>query len=106
MSKHEEIVNRIVNLANAKFPESEVYLYGSQARGDANSLSDWDILILLSAEIVPFEYEIKLMDDIYELELETGKVLSPLIYSKSDWIGTRSITPLYNNILHEGIKIK
>ena len=46
------------------------------------------------------------MDDIYDLELETGEIISPLIYSKSDWNEIHSITPLYENIQKEGIRIK
>lgn len=46
------------------------------------------------------------MDDFYELELETGEIFSPLIYSKNDWNLRHKITPLYENIEKEGIKIK
>jgi len=31
---------------------------------------------------VPFDFETKFMDEFYELELETGEIFSPLIYSK------------------------
>jgi len=46
------------------------------------------------------------MDDFYDLELETGAIISPLIYSKSDWNDKHSMTPLYENIQNEGIRIK
>lgn len=46
------------------------------------------------------------MDEFYELELETGEIISPLIYSKTDWDRNHSFTPLYENIQKEGIKIK
>ncbi len=46
------------------------------------------------------------MDDFYELELETGEIFTPLIYSKNDWNHKHRITPLYENIEKEGIKIK
>jgi len=41
-----------------------------------------------------------------KLELETGEIISPLIYSKSDWILNHSITPLFENIQREGVRIK
>ena len=106
MRKRDNIINKILRIADAKYPDSEVYLYGSQARGDAKSLSDWDLLILLNSKNVSFDIETKLMDEFYELELETGNIISPLIYSKSDWDINHSITPLYENIQKEGIKIK
>jgi hypothetical protein len=46
------------------------------------------------------------MDEFYDLELETGEIFSPLIYSKNDWNSNYSITPLYENIQKEGVKLK
>lgn len=106
MTKREKIIDRIINTANKKYPDSEIYLYGSRARGDSKKLSDWDILILLNREQISIDTETKLMDDFYELELETGEIFSPLIYSKNDWNLRHKITPLYENIEKEGIKIK
>lgn len=106
MSKQDKIINKIIGIANAKYPESEIYLYGSHARGDAGSFSDWDLLILLNLTNISFDLETKLMDEFYELELETGEIISPLIYSKADWNSKHSFTPLYENIQKEGIKIK
>ena len=106
MSKRDKIINMIIRMANVKYPDSEIYLYGSQARGESKSLSDWDLLILLNLKEVSFDLETKLMDEFYELELETGEIISPLIYSKTDWVKNHLFTPLYENIKNEGIKIK
>jgi len=106
MRKYDRIISGIVRMANSKYPDSEIYLYGSQARGDSKKYSDWDLLILLNLNNISFDIETKLMDDLYDLELETGEILSPLIYSKSDWNERHSITPLYENIQKEGIRIK
>jgi predicted nucleotidyltransferase len=91
---------------NNTAPDSEIYLYGSQARGNAKKLSDWDLLILMSKQNISFDFETKFMDEFYEIELETGEIISPLIYSKSDWNENHSITPLFENIHKEGIRIK
>jgi predicted nucleotidyltransferase len=106
MSKRDDMINKIIGIANKDYPDAEIFLYGSQARGDAKNLSDWDLLILLNSRIVPFELETKLMDEFYELELDTGEIISPLIYSKSDWINKYLLTPFYENIQKEGIRIK
>ncbi len=87
-------------------PDSEVYLYGSQARVNATKTSDSDLLILLNSANVSFDFETKFMDEFYELELETGEIFSPLIYSKNDWNSNYTITPLYENIQKEGIRLK
>jgi hypothetical protein len=46
------------------------------------------------------------MDEFYDLEVETGEVISPLIYTKTDWNENHSITPIFKNIQKEGIRIK
>jgi predicted nucleotidyltransferase len=106
VSRKEQILQMIIRVVNKTAPDSEVYLYGSQAKGNARKLSDWDLLILLNVPNVPFDFETKFMDEFYELELETGEIFSPLIYSKNDWNSNYSITPLYENIQKEGVKLK
>ncbi len=106
MTKKSKILNKIVSVINTTAPDSEVYLYGSRARGDNEEDSDWDLLILLNLNIVPFDYETKIMDIIYDIELETGEVFSPLVYSKNEWINRYTITPLFENIKKEGIRLK
>ncbi|KOH42762.1 DNA polymerase III subunit beta [Sunxiuqinia dokdonensis] len=96
----------IKKVVDKNAPDSEVYLYGSQARGNARKLSDWDLLILLNSANVSFDFETKFMDEFYELELKTGEIFSPLIYSKDDWNSNYSITSLYENIQREGIRLK
>ena len=105
MSKREEILKKIIRIANEKYPDSEVYLYGSRARKDFSNISDWDLLILLNSNI-SFDIETKILDEFYELELETGEIISPLVYSKSEWINNYQVTPLYENIQKDGIKLK
>lgn len=106
MSKKEQIIKMIIKVVNENAPEAEVYLYGSRARGTAKKLSDWDLLILLNNTNISFDFETKFLDEFYELELETGEIISPLIYSKQDWNNKHSVTPLYQNIKREGIKLK
>ena len=106
MRKSNKIINEIIRMANLKYPDSEIYLYGSQARGDSKKFSDWDLLILFNRQNIPFDLETKVMDDFYDVELETGAIISPLIYSKSDWNNKHSMTPLFENIKKEGIRIK
>jgi uncharacterized protein len=46
------------------------------------------------------------MDNLFEIEVETGEITSPLIYTKKDWNCNLSVTPLFENIQNEGIIIK
>ncbi|MGV8091812.1 MAG: nucleotidyltransferase domain-containing protein [Mangrovibacterium sp.] len=106
MDRKEQILEQIIRVVNKTAPDSEVYLYGSRAKGNAKKLSDWDLLILLNNSNISFDYETKFMDEFYEIELETGEIISPLIYSKKDWNSNYSITPLYENIKKEGVRLK
>lgn len=106
MSKKEQILRMIIKVVDKNAPDSEVYLYGSQARGNAKKLSDRDLLILLNTPDITFEFETSFMDEFYDLELETGEIISPLIYSKTEWNSNHSVTPLFENIKKEGIRLK
>jgi len=106
MSKKELIISKIIKVVDKNAPDAEVYLYGSQAKGNSKKLSDWDLLILLNSPNISFDLETQFMDEFYDLELETGEIISPLIYSKSDWNDKYSITPLFENIKNEGVKLK
>ncbi len=106
MSKREQIFQLIKKVVDKNAPDSEVYLYGSQARGNAKKFSDWDLLILLNTPNVSFDFETNFMDEFYELELKTGEIFSPLIYSKNDWNSNYTFTPFYENIQKEGIRLK
>lgn len=106
MLKPDQLLKKVLKVVDKNAPDSEVYLYGSRARGDEKKLSDWDLLILLNKQNISFDFETKLMDALYELELETGESISPLIYTRHDWNGNRSGTPLFENIQKDGVRVK
>ena len=85
-------------------PTAEVILYGSRARGDEHKNSDWDILILTGYQSTP-ETERKFRNKLYDLELETGESFSVFAYSKHDWQSIQKITPFYQNVSREGIRL-
>lgn len=84
-------------------PNATVILYGSQARGDYKHGSDLDILILLDKDTITREDEKMLKYPLYDIEFETGKIISPLVLTKTDWESRHKITPFYENVSREGI---
>ncbi len=100
------ILDSITSFASEKFPSSELFLFGSRARKTPKTNSDWDILLLLDEDTIDLETEKSIMDDFYELELKTGAAISPLIYTKKVWNKTRSLTPLFQEIKKEAIRLK
>lgn len=99
-------IQKIKTVAHRWMPQAEVFLFGSRARGTAKPTSDWDLLILLNTNTVSFDTETQLMDIFYDLELETGEVISPLIYTKEQWSQKRVNTPLFHTIEKEGVRLQ
>ena len=89
---------------NAIDPKAEVILYGSRARGDERHDSDWDILVLTDYS-VDLITERKFRNKLYDLELETGEPLSIFVYSKNDWQTKQRITPFYESVTQEGVRL-
>ncbi len=103
-TKTEYISKLIRNSISSIDTKAEVILYGSRARGDERTDSDWDILILTDYSI-NLQIEKKFRDKLYDLELETGEPFSVFAFSKSDWQTKQRITPFYQNVIQEGILI-
>lgn len=61
------------------------YLYGSRARGDAHSDSDWDILILVNEPAARLELYDTLAYPLTELGWRYGVAIVPVIYSIDEW---------------------
>lgn len=99
------IRERITKTINDKDPNAEAYLFGSRARGDFRDDSDWDILILIDDTKVTNNIEDRFRDDLYELELETGQIISTFIYTKEFWRQNLIYSPLYKNVSREGIRL-
>ena len=97
-SKTKHISKLIRNYVSSIDPNAEIILYGSRARGDERTDSDWDILILTDNSI-NLQIERKFRDKLYDLELETGEPFSVFAYSKNDWKTRQRITPFYQKVI-------
>ena len=103
--EQEELKNLIAASIYQKDPNAEAYLFGSRARGDNRTDSDWDILILVDQDKLTNELEYKFRDELYDLELEFGQNISILIYPKKFWEEKLLFSPLHYNVSKEGIHI-
>lgn len=86
-------------------PAAEVWLYGSRSRGDAREDSDWDILVLSPRDTLSAKEEGVFIDHMTDLMIETGQVVHLFAYGKNDWHGRHSITPFYQNISREAVRL-
>jgi uncharacterized protein len=101
-SSTRNILTRIKKIVRSRDPKAKIYLYGSRARGTASNDSDWDLLILLNKDTVPPELEKEITFPLYDLEFDTGEVISPTIYSEKEWNAKYRVTPFYKNVMREG----
>ena len=93
-------IKQVVSEADAS---AQVILFGSRARGNAASDSDWDILILLNHAEISVKEEQMFRHKLYDLELKIGSPISTFVYSLQDWGGKLLHTPLHQNIQREGV---
>ena len=83
-------------------PSARVIVYGSRARGDAREESDYDLLVLVDGEAT-LDREERVRDQLYELELETGAVLTVVMETASRWRSKLyQAMPFVRNVEREG----
>lgn len=97
------ILSQIKRIVKDKEPTAKIYLYGSRSRGTAKDDSDWDLLILLNKETISAEVEREITYPLYDLEFDTGEVISPMLYTEKEWNSKYKVTPFYQNVMKEGI---
>ena len=105
MMKEREILKKIKKTVRSKAPNAKVILYGSRARGDNRSDSDIDILILLDSKKLTREDEKRVKYPLYDIEFDTGMIISALVLTKSDWESKHKISPFYDNVSREGVEL-
>ena len=79
-------------------------LFGSQARGDANKDSDWDLLILLDkSKLTPADYD-AYSYPFWELGWSIDAMIHPTLYTLKDW--ERRTNPIFKaNVQRDGIEL-
>lgn len=84
-------------------PSAEIILFGSRARESYHSGSDWDFLILVDGEVDSARVD-RIRHQIFEIELETGELLSSIVKNRNDWNSPRlRMIPLHDSIEQDGI---
>lgn len=99
----ETIIKMLTETARNVVPTgSKVVLFGSQARGDANEESDWDILVLLDSQRVLLSDYDNIAYPIRAAGWDVDAIVNPILYTKTDW-QNNSNTLFYKNVTKDGI---
>ncbi|MDY7035387.1 MAG: nucleotidyltransferase domain-containing protein [Thermodesulfobacteriota bacterium] len=101
----ESLLKQVEQQIHFIFPDAEVILYGSRARGDAGPASDWDFLILVDQ---PLDRDriVELKNRLYDLELETDTVLTSIVRTRDEWSSPRySVLPFKRTVEQEGVSL-
>ena len=105
MKSKEKLLNEIKRRVQQIAPNAEVYLYGSRARGEESVHSDWDVLILVEQDTIDYAFEKQITYPLYDLEFETGEIISPMVYNKQEWNTRYKKTPFYQQVTPELITL-
>ncbi len=77
-----------------------LWLYGSQARGDASPSSDIDLVLLLNGMDRPGREIDRISDILADLNLKYGALVSILPFEESQL--TQAKGPFWRNVIREG----
>jgi len=103
--KEKNTLQEIKEAVHRITPDAEVVFFGSRARGEVASESDWDILIL--ADNVTYELKDEISGTLYDIELEREIIINPLILDRWEWTsGLFSHHPIHRNVEREGVLIR
>ena len=102
MNKREKILAMVKTTVSSIDPNADLILYGSYARGDYNENSDIDLLVLINKETVTRADQKRIKYPLYDIEFETGTIISPMVFSKKERETKHRKTPFYESITKEG----
>lgn len=96
------ILNTFKTLLQKKVAVRKIAVFGSRARGDADPLSDMDVLVVVDG--LNDDIRGYISDCAWEAGFESGVVVTPVVFSTDEWeSGLESESLLAEAIRLEGV---
>ena len=103
--EHKEIIAKVKRIVFRYDANAVIKLFGSRARGDYETESDYDFLILTEWEDIE-NLKKKLRNDILEeIEWVTYENIQTIVKNKKVWENDYLVTGIYQSIKEDGIVV-
>ena len=99
-----KIIDVFKSLLNKKFRSTDLILFGSRARGNADPDSDLDVLVIVD-DLSP-ELEDYISESAWEAGFKHGIILMPVVFTRNEWEnGPERYSLLADAIKSEGVNL-
>jgi len=103
--RQEELLRRVKQTIHEVEPAAEIILYGSRARREAGSESDWDFVVLVDGPVSEARAD-AIRHRLYEVEWESGEVLCAVVRSQQEWQSPRyRAMPFRQHVERDGVAL-
>lgn len=100
--EQQKILQEFAEKVRTKYPEAQIWAFGSYAKGTATSESDLDICVVIPE--MQQQDRLAISDLAWEIGLAHDLYLSTVVFSENDFErGAISVSPLLDAIRNEGI---
>ena len=103
LSEDEPRLPGLVSACKSELQASEVWLFGSRARGDARPESDWDILVVIPDDAPA---AVEAMRSLWEIRRASGMVADLLTVRSDDFRAARDcVNTISHAVAREGLRL-
>jgi predicted nucleotidyltransferase len=100
-----QALNELRFRLTSRFKIESLILFGSITRGEADSESDIDLLVITS-ELFNRRLRHEITDLVFEVNLQYGTNFSTLVVDQSSWQeGLVSVLPIHQEIMNDGVTL-